>query len=70
MATVTITIPDAQLPRVIEALCVGASLPQSAANARQAVINWVTTTTKEYELDRDRRAAVAAVAPPADPAIT
>jgi hypothetical protein len=71
MAQVTITIPDAELPRVMEALCVtGNRAPVNAANAKQVVIDWATRVTREYEAARDRQAAVAAVPPPADPGIT
>lgn len=66
MATITLTIPDAVLPRVRAALCAAAELPDSNANAKQAVINWATNAVYVYE----KRAAVAAQPPPAEPDVT
>jgi hypothetical protein len=71
MATMTITIDDAQVSRVIEALCVTAGVaPANAANARQVVRDWVKRTTLEYERRRDSVAAVQALPTPVDPAVT
>lgn len=63
MASITLTIPDAELPRVRAALCTAAGLSDSNANAKQAVINWVKTTVREVEYN----AAVAARPPIVDP---
>jgi hypothetical protein len=49
MATMTITIPDAVLTRVITALCVSHNVPVTAANAKQEVINMIMARVKVYE---------------------
>lgn len=49
MATITLTIPDAQLPRVRAALCTNAGLPDSNANAKEAVIVWIKATVQSVE---------------------
>lgn len=56
MATITLTIPDAVLPRVRAALCTQAGLPDSNANAKEAVIMWMKATVQAVEY----QAAVAA----------
>lgn len=60
MATITLTIPDAVLPRVRAALCTHAGLPDTNANAKQAVIDWVKATVQavEYEAALAERANV------------
>lgn len=60
IATITLTIPDAQLPRVRAALCADAGLPDSNANAKEAVIQFVKATVArvEYAAAVDARAAV------------
>ena len=59
--TVTFTIPSAQVPRVINDLCVAAGLPVSAANAKQAVINWVAATCQNVDNAVAQQAALAAL---------
>lgn len=63
MASITLTIPDAALPRVRAALCSAAGLPESNANAKAAVINWVRATVAAVEYS----AAVAAHPPVPEP---
>lgn len=60
MATITLTIPDAQLPRVRAALCLQAGLPDSNANAKQAVIDIVKGIVKavEYKAAVDAQPAI------------
>lgn len=60
MATITLTIPDAVLPRVRAALCTKAGLPDSNPNAKEAVIQWIKETVQavEYEAAVQARAAV------------
>lgn len=71
MATITITIDDAQLPRVVEALCVTAGVsPPTGANAWAVVRDFIKRTTIEYERNRDQRAAAQAVPAPTDPGVT
>ena len=53
MATITLTIPDAQVNRVINALC-GSPLNQvpltpTAANAKATVVAWVSEQVKLFE---------------------
>lgn len=71
MATVTITIPDAQLDRVVEALCVTRGIgPPTPANAKAALVGWVKETTLNYDRQKAHTAAVASVAAPTDPGVT
>lgn len=49
MATVTLTIPDAHLTRVVNALCAAAGLPPSPANAKQAVLDHIRRTVANVE---------------------
>lgn len=49
MATISITIADADLPRVIHALCVTAGVAETAANARQVVVQRVKDTVLNVE---------------------
>lgn len=60
VATITLTIPDAVLPRVRAALCAKAGLPDSNANAKEAVVMWVKATVQavEYEAAVQARATV------------
>ena len=61
MASITLIIPDAELPRVRVALCSQAGLPDSNVNAKQAVINIVKDIVRAYEYN------IAVVAQPAIP---
>lgn len=60
MANITLTIPDALLPRVRAALCAQAGLPDSNPNAKEAVIMWVKATVQafEYQAAVEARASV------------
>jgi hypothetical protein len=54
MATITLTIPDAVLPRVVDALCSYGDRAEDAAVAKGAfakgvLIEWVTGVTFAYE---------------------
>lgn len=63
MATINLSIPDAQLPRVIAALCSSDPanlMAPTAANAKGVVIKWVTDCVKTYET-RLAQQALAAV---------
>lgn len=69
MATITITIPDAALPRVREALCAFADLygaDATNANAKAALVSWVKQRVREYEMDKAAQAAQSALADPPD----
>lgn len=59
MASITLTIPDAQLPRVRAALCSAAGLPDTNANAKAAVIIWIKSTVQSVEYQE-----LAAAVPP------
>lgn len=49
MATITLTIPDASLPRVRAALCLTAGLPDTNANAKLALIGIIKDTVRAVE---------------------
>lgn len=59
MATITLTIPDAVLPRVKAALCAQAGLPETNANAKEAVVRWIkdTVQTAEFNASMNQHAA-------------
>lgn len=63
MATITLTIPDVQLPRVRAALCAAYGLADTNANAKQAVILAVESIVRSQE----HAAAVAAQPPVVEP---
>ena len=49
MASVNLTIPDAQLTRVVNALCAAEGLSASPANAKQALIRIIRRTVESVE---------------------
>jgi len=49
MATVSLTVPDAQLTRVVNALCDSAGVARSAANARAVLAAFIKRTVKDVE---------------------
>lgn len=52
MATLTITIPDAVVPRVQTALCAYGQRPiVNTANAKSVVVDFIKTVTRNYEAD-------------------
>jgi len=65
MASITLTIPDAQVTRVIDALCAGqmqdavTPVPPTAALAKQVVIDWIKARVLAYEEDQARKALAA-----------
>lgn len=61
MATVTLTIPDEHVDRVIHALCASADLEETASNAKRAVIEYVKSTVFRIELQEAEEAALALV---------
>jgi len=60
MASISITIPDEHVQRVVDALCLSGAnpLPATPANAKLVVITWVKDRVLEYEMEMARRAAV------------
>ena len=63
MATITLTIPDAALPRVVAALCRAAGLPVTGPNAKASLILWIKTTVRNIEAS-DAEQARAPLVPP------
>ena len=71
MATFTITIPDAQLARVVAALCDAAGTTRSGPNARAALAAHIRATVLNVELGRAQSEAMAgAGAGWTDPGVT
>lgn len=69
MAQISLNIPDAALPRVIEALCArGHWSPElgipKGAFAKQALVAWLKDEVQRYEHRQAELAAVAAVVRP------
>lgn len=71
MAQITLTIPDNQVQRVVDALvyaqsdpATGEPLAATPANAKAVVIGWIRDQVKTYEHEQARRAAFAALTPP------
>jgi len=70
MATVTLTIPTQHVDRVVHALSVSAGLPETAASAKQALINYIKATVHNVERGEAEAAALAAVPDPDTDGIT
>ena len=67
MASITLTIPPDKVNRVVHALCAAAGNPvENAANAKQAIIDWIRTTVTNVETSE----ALAAQPVPATPDTT
>jgi len=49
MATITLTIPDVMLPRVVTALCLPANVAETNANAKTQVADYIKERVKNYE---------------------
>lgn len=64
MASVNITIPDDVLDRVVHALCVSAGLEESAANAKEALIQHIRRTVANVERTEAQEAALLAISEP------
>jgi len=67
MATITITIPTADVPDVTDALCEHAGVPSSTINARDAVISFVRTITRAWRRKQASAALNAALTNAAEP---
>jgi len=50
MATMSIIIPDQHVQRVIHALCTSAGLPESPANAKEAVLRHIRAVVRNVEM--------------------
>lgn len=68
MAQITLTIPDAQVNRVIKALtadrldpATGEPVAATAANAKAAVVDWIKDRVVSYEYQQAREAAINSV---------
>jgi hypothetical protein len=68
MAVITLNIPDAQLPRIINGLCALNGVPATGANAKQVVVGWVTAMVLEQERLAAQAASLAGL--PGDPGLT
>ena len=70
MATVSFNIPDASVPRVVEAFCATfgwvdeATSGTQIAFTRQQVMNYVKQITLDYERRQSEAAALASATPP------
>lgn len=68
MATIALTIPDAALPRVVDALCArGHYAPEEGAKgafAKRVLADWLKDEVRRYELEQARLAALANVSSP------
>ena len=51
MANISLNIPDQHLDRVKTALCAYAGLPETNANAKQAIVGWIKEVTLNHEGD-------------------
>jgi hypothetical protein len=47
MATVSIEIPDEKLAKVVKALCAYGGLPESNANAKRVMVDWLHNTVTQ-----------------------
>lgn len=70
MATITLTISDTVLPRVRAALCNNAGLPDSNANAKQAVVDLVKGVVRAVEYEAALAARPPIVEPDVDGIVT
>jgi len=70
MATVTLTIPSQHVDRVVHALSVSAGLPETVANAKQAIIMHIKATVHNVERGEAEAAALAALPDPDTDGIT
>jgi len=50
MADITITIPNAHIPRVRKALCEYAGLEETNANVKSEIVKWIKQITIQQEL--------------------
>lgn len=61
MPLITLDIPAQQMARCVDALCAAAGLPPTPANAKAALVQYVTATVRNVERGRaeaDARKAV------------
>ncbi len=64
MAIIEITIPTQYVTRVTHALSVSAGKPDSAANARQALIDHIKATVRNVEQSEAEQAALDSIVEP------
>lgn len=57
----TISLPSAQVPRIIHALCAAGGRPESAPNAKQALLDWIKATVRNIEQSEAEAAAAAGI---------
>lgn len=63
MASINLTLPDATAARVVHAMCAAAGLPESPANAKKAVVDWIKTTVANVERTEAQQARPPVVDP-------
>lgn len=68
--TVSITVPSADVERVVTALCNAGGLPVSEPNAKLAIINSIKATVRSYEESVAQAAAALAAAVPSEPGVS
>lgn len=67
MATVTLSIPDQHLGRVVAALCSHAGSEPTPANAKAAVVAEIKAIVRGYERQQAQQAAILAAEATAEP---
>lgn len=64
MATITITVPNQILDRVVEALCNG--VDSNSTKAKQEILSIIKSRVKAYEVEKSSRSAAATAAQDVD----
>lgn len=52
MATITLTVPDAQVPRILAAMATDANPNPTAADVKARLIEYLKSVTKNYEREQ------------------
>lgn len=61
---ITLTIPDANAADLEQALCAAGGLPNTPANAKAAIINWIGATYTNVKTQQQVPVTPPAVVPP------
>jgi len=64
MATIKLTIPTQHVQRVVHALSASAGLPDTAANAKKALVGHIKATVRNVEHSEKEQAALDNIAEP------
>lgn len=62
MATVTLTIPDGYIDRIVTALCASTNTKKTNANAKKAIVEYIKSTTLTYERALSDKSYIAQIA--------